>query len=189
MSKAQNAAVVQVPMAELSTVMLDCLQEGQEVLLTVTGNSMAPYLRDKRDRVVLVKPADPSALQPGDVPLYRRDNGQLVLHRIVERDDGERCFGYTRRDPSPSAHPGDSVTYTMLGDAQTQLEPHIRPDQIVALATAFIRKGKRVACDSAAYRRRCVRWHKSMPLRVPLVWLWHRCYAVPRRLKQLFSKT
>lgn len=188
MSKRQDAATVQVSMAELSPLMIACLDEGKDVLLTVTGNSMAPFLRHRRDQVVLVKPADPTTLQPGDVPLYRRQSGQLVLHRIVERDDGTlRCL-YGEREPLPSMHSSSSLTYTMLGDAQTQCEPNIRPEQIVAVATAFVRKGKRWECSSIAYHRRCLRWHKLMLLRAPLVRIWHLLHGVRNRLKGLFSK-
>ena len=36
---------VEVSLTELSPLMLECLAQGQEVLLTVTGNSMSPFLR------------------------------------------------------------------------------------------------------------------------------------------------
>ncbi|MBR5524785.1 MAG: S24/S26 family peptidase, partial [Clostridia bacterium] len=85
MNKQRNQAAV--PMVELSPLLMECISQGQEVILTVTGDSMCPFLRHKRDQVVLAA-ADPTALQPGDVPLYRRPGGQHVLHRIVERDDG-----------------------------------------------------------------------------------------------------
>jgi hypothetical protein len=149
---------------------------------------MAPFLRHKRDQVVLTKPADPSVLQPGDVPLYRRKSGQFVLHRIVERDDGNKRRLYGEHTSLPSMHSSSSLTYTMLGDAQTEREPNIAPEQIVAVATAFLRKGKRWECRSTAYRRRCLRWHRLLPLRVPLVWLNHLPHRVSRKLGTLFSK-
>lgn len=188
MSRGQNAVTVQVPIMELSPLMIACLDEGKEVLLTVTGNSMGIFLRHRRDQVVLVKPADPTMLQPGDVPLYRRDNGQMVLHRIVERDDGTKRRLYGEREPLPSMHSSSPLTYTMLGDAQTKSEPNIRPDQIVAVAIAFLRKGKRWDCRSTAYRRRSLRWHKLMPLRATLVRLWHLLHGAQNKLKTLFSK-
>ncbi len=188
MSKGQNAATVQVSMAELSPLMIACLDEGKEVLLTVTGSSMGTFLRHRRDQVVLVKPADPTTLQPGDVPLYRRQSGQLVLHRIVERDDGTKRRLYGERESLPSMHSSSPLTYTMLGDAQTQREPNIRPEQIVAVAIAFVRKGKRWDCRGTAYRRRSLRWHKLMPLRAPLVRLWHLLHGARNRLERLFSK-
>ena len=188
MSREQERAVVQVSMAELSPLMIACLNEGKDVLLTVTGNSMGIFLRHQRDRVELKKPTDPTTLQPGDVPLYRRDNGQLVLHRIVERDDGVKRRLYGEREPLSTMHSSGALTYTMLGDAQTQREPNIRPEQILAVATAFVRKGKRWDCSSTAYRRRSLRWHKLMPLRAPIVRIWHLLHGVKNRLKALLKK-
>ena len=183
MDKKQN--YVGVPLEQLAPVMTECLAQGQEVVLTVTGNSMSPFLRHQKDQVVLVA-CDPAALRPGDVPLFRRRNGKYVLHRIVERDDGVACTRWGQEQPLPSHC--DSLQYTMLGDAQWQEEPHIAPDQIVACATAFISRGKRWECDSDAYRRNRLRWHRLLPLRPVLVRLYHLPrhlrYGVPYRLRR-----
>ncbi len=188
MSRVSDAGCVQVSMEDLSPLILSCIDDGKEVVLTVTGNSMAPFLRHRRDQVVLAKPVDTTILQVGDVPLYRRKNGQFVLHRIVERDDGTKRRLYAEKGTLPSMHSSSGLTYTMLGDAQIQHEPNILPDQILAVAVAFIRKGKRWECSSTAYRRRCLRWHRLMPLREPLVWLWHRYYGVKNRIRRLFQR-
>ena len=151
MSKKSSATrFVGVSLDQLAPIMSECMELGQEVVLTITGHSMSPFLRNKKDQVVLI-PCDPTALQPGDVPLYRRRNGKYVLHRIVERDDGTVRTRYGREEALPSCC--DSLQYTMLGDAQWQEEPHIAPDQIVAVATAFISRGKRRECADDAYRR------------------------------------
>ena len=168
MSKAEERDVLRVPLAELSPVMLACLEQGQEVILTVTGNSMRPFLRHGKDQVVLVR-AVPESLMPGDVPFYRRRDGHFVLHRIVARDDGEHRYVLGEAQPGPSVMPG--LHYTLLGDAQTTLEPGIEPDQILARAQAFIVRGKRTECDSPAYRRRTLRWHRLMRYRMKLIFL------------------
>ena len=170
---------VEVSLNELSPLMLECLAQGQEVLMTVTGNSMSPFLRHKRDQVVL-SACDPTALPVGSVPFYRRDNGQYVLHRIVERDDGVVRTRYGARQPMPSV--GGELTYTMLGDAQWNEEPDIRPDQVLAVATAFVRMGRRWECDSAAYRRHRLWWHRLLPIRKALIWLDRRLEWRFRRL-------
>ncbi len=148
----QYGTLTLVSLEEMAPIMQVALERGQEVILTVTGNSMQPFLRHRRDRVVLAA-AQPTALQPGDVPLYRRDNGQYVLHRVVERQEQS------------------GLSYTMLGDAQTALEPGIAPAQIMAVAVAFIRGERRYGCDTPAYRRRVRRWHRLLPVRPALVWL------------------
>ena len=168
MSKRETpAAMVSMPLKEMYPVIRERLAQGQEVILTITGNSMSPYVRHHRDQVVLVA-TDPMALQPGDVPLIIRDNGQFVLHRIIERDDGTArvCWGRAKQYPSANTE----LRYVLLGDAQWVTEPDVRPDQIVAVATAFIRKGHRVACGSAAYRRHRLLWHRLLPIR--RAWMW-----------------
>ena len=181
--------LVGVPLDELAPIMSTCFAQGQEVVLTITGNSMSPFLRDKKDQVVLVA-CDPTDLQPGDVPLYQRRNGKYILHRIVERDDGIRRTRFGEEGVLPSRC--DSLRYTMLGDAQWQEEPHIAPDQIVAVATAFISRGKRWECHSDAYRQNRLRWHRLLWLRPVLVRLYHLPrhlrYGVPYRLRRLLGK-
>ena len=88
--------------------------------LVISGNSMSPFLVHGRDTVYLSRPSGP--IKKGDVVLYRRDNGAYILHRVhkVEKD-----------------------SFTMTGDAQTYLEKGIRPDQIIAVMTSALRKGKR----------------------------------------------
>jgi hypothetical protein len=76
----------------------------------------------------------------------------------------------------------------MLGDAQWLEEPHIEPDQIVAVATAFISRGKRWECADPAYQDNRLRWHRLLPLRPLLVRLYHLPrhlrYGVPYRLRR-----
>ena len=87
--------------------------------LTVTGNSMSPFLIGGRDPVHLSRVTRP--LRRGDAVLYRRRNGGYVFHRIY-RVEGDR--------------------FTMVGDAQRVLEKGIEPDQIIAIMTRAERKGR-----------------------------------------------
>ena len=190
MSKKNQPRWVGVPLDQLAPIMSECLAQGQEIVLTVTGNSMSPFVRDKKDQVVLVA-CDPAALQPGDVPLFRRRNGKYVLHRIVERDDGVTCTRWGREESLPSHC--DSLRYTMLGDAQWQEEPDIAADQIVACATAFISRGKRWECSGDAYQRNRLRWHRWLWLRPLLIHSYHLPrhlrYGVPYRLRRLLGRS
>lgn len=49
--------------------------------LTVTGNSMAPLFKDKKTVVEL---ALPKKIKKYDILLYTRENGAVVLHRVVK---------------------------------------------------------------------------------------------------------
>ncbi len=184
MSKKENRQEVRLPMAELTPLMESCLAAGQDVVMTVTGNSMAPFLRHRRDQVVLT-PVDGAALQPGDVPFYRRDNGRYVLHRVVERREGCCCRGIGGSE-CPAEE--QELCYTMLGDAQTEFEPGIQPRQIIAVAKGFYRRGKLCLCADAAYQRRVLRWHKLLPVRAPLVYLTLLPWRAARWLKRHLNK-
>lgn len=155
--------VIVTSLQELSPVMEACIAEGSEVVMTVTGNSMRPFLRHRRDQVVLKK-ADRSSLQIGDVPLYRRENGQFVLHRVV----GIELSGYV-----------------MCGDGQWEKEYGIPPKAILAIAVGFYRRGKLWKCDSFRYKLYAKTWMMLLPMR-PLIF---KCGSfVKRVVRGIFKK-
>lgn len=131
--------------------MLQLQMEGAgSAWLRVTGGSMMPMLYGLRDSVCLQPVGKP--LQKGDVILYRRDNGAYVLHRILKVR-------------------GESLT--LCGDNQCRTEA-VRQTQVLAVVTAFTRKGKQWTVQQKAYRRYVAFWVAMHPLR----WL----YIGPRRL-------
>lgn len=121
---------------------LQLLEETDAVPLVISGGSMAPFLVHGRDTVYLSKATDP--LKRGDMALYQRDNGRYILHRVFRADNG---------------------AYTMLGDAHTQPEPGIRPDQIRALVTAVRRKGKLLQKGSFWWSFFAKIWIRLVPAR------------------------
>ena len=128
------------------------LNNGQSVRFTPNGVSMLPMLRDGQDQVLL-SPLPPH-LKKYDLPLYRRENGQFVLHRIV----------------------GTGETYTCIGDNQFLLEHGLRREQMIGLVTEFTRNGKTYKVTDLSYRLYCRFWHYS---RFP-----RRAYrAIKRRLR------
>lgn len=130
-----------VPMAALTPLMEEILARGGSVELTVTGGSMEPMLHDRKSRVRL---APPRALQRGDLPLYRRDGGAYVLHRVIAVEpDG----------------------YTCCGDAQWTPERGIRPEQIIAVTERFARGARWTKTDSALYGAYWRLWLAIRPLR------------------------
>ena len=117
--------------------------------LIVTGGSMNPFLIQGRDTVYLSRLERPA--RRGDILLYQRDNGKYILHRVwrVEKDG----------------------TLTIVGDAQTQLERGIRQDQIIAVVTAVIRKGQRMAPGSFWWEFFEKVWIRMVPLRGLVRWI------------------
>lgn len=94
-------------------------EDGVELPLLVTGNSMSPFLIGGRDAVYLTRLERPA--RRGDILLYRRTGGGYVLHRVY------------RAGPEG---------LTMVGDAQQVLEPGIRQEQVLAVVHRAERKGK-----------------------------------------------
>lgn len=133
----------EVAFAELMPLIDDAFRQGLTVTITVTGNSMRPLFRHKRDSVVL-SACDPQALKRGDVPLYRRPNGQFVLHRIAK--------------VLPD-------TYTLVGDAQSEREYGLPKTCVLAVMTGFIRNGKAVSCRNLWYRLYAAVWLWLCPIR------------------------
>ena len=114
---------------------------GGSVRISPRGTSMMPMLRQGMDTVVL-SPV-PERLRKYDIPFYRRDNGQFVLHRIVAVGE----------------------TYTCIGDNQFQLEREVRKEQIIAVVTAFSRGGREIPVTNLGYCGYCRFWHYSRPMR------------------------
>lgn len=94
--------------------------EVEALPLIISGNSMSPFLVHGRDTVYLSRLTRP--VRRGDVLLYRRQNGDYILHRVCRVENG---------------------SYTMAGDAQMVLEPGIKAEQVIAIMTGATRKGKR----------------------------------------------
>lgn len=152
----QPERVIKTDWAALSPLLADCLAQGTDVLIPITGTSMLPLLRQGIDRVMLTA-ANAEELQVGDLPLYRRRNGQFVLHRVVA--------------VTPQG-------YTMQGDNQTFLEPGIKPDQILAVAKGIYRGERYRPCTHRGYRLYVGFWRICRPVRPLLL----RIYRVGRRL-------
>lgn len=113
--------------------------------LVISGNSMSPFLIHGRDTIFLSRLTRP--VRRGDAVLYRRDNGAYIFHRVY-RVEGD--------------------TYTMVGDAQVALERGIRRDQIIAIMTSAIRKGKRQQPGCFWWEFFEKVWIRMIPVRLPL---------------------
>ncbi|MBR5586876.1 MAG: S24/S26 family peptidase [Clostridia bacterium] len=133
-----------VEMKKLEPSIKEIVAAGGNVKLTVTGKSMLPILMEYRDSVILEKT---SKLKKGDIALYRRSNGDYVLHRVVKiKKDG----------------------IAMCGDNQKVIEYPIMPEQIIATCSAIIRKGKRIEKNNFVYRLIVFAWISLIPFRPQL---------------------
>lgn len=149
-----------LPMEELVKLLLLQLNNGGRAELVVTGISMYPLFHHRKDSVWLV-PAD-GLRRKGDIILYRRENGQYILHRIIAVKDGK---------------------YTCCGDNQAELEP-VEQHQVIAVVDQFTRKGKKYALDHWGYRLYCFIWVDLFPLRQAYIRLRRWLGKIRRKIKQ-----
>lgn len=120
---------------------------------TVHGQSMEPLLFNHRDTVYIEKT---DTFRKRDVVLFRRHNGQLVLHRLLRCHDDRfvACGDNDRRSESLTA------------------------SQILGVMTAFTRNGRTVSVSSRRYRLYSFVWSLSKPT----TFLLQGIYRLGRRL-------
>ena len=128
-------------MEALMPLFREQFEGGRSVKFSPRGISMLPMLRQGIDSVVL-SPV-PEKLKKYDLPLYQRDDGKYILHRIVEAGQ----------------------TYTCIGDNQFDYETGVRHDQMIPVVTSFTRGQRLHSVNELPYRLYCRFWHYSRPVR------------------------
>ena len=143
-----------VTLDDMNAVMAEVLNAGGSVTFSPKGISMQPLLIQKRDHVTISKPTGRIKLY--DVLFYRRENGMFVLHRVV----GKNKNGYI-----------------LCGDNQRVKEYGITDANVIAVMTAFKRKGRDYTTRSFAYRLYSFFWTLILPVRHPVLRLYERIKA------------
>ncbi|WP_407383184.1 S24/S26 family peptidase [Ruminococcus sp.] len=115
----------------------DVIAEQGKLVYTHVGDSMYPTIR-KNDLLVIEAVSRP--LKQYDIPLYRRDSGQVVLHRIISTRGGG---------------------WTMCGDNRRYKEYGISEKNVIGVLTTIVRGGREIAVDTP--RRRLAA--RLLPLR------------------------
>lgn len=117
--------------------------EGHTVTLTVRGNSMNPFLVDRRDGIVL-GPFAEADLQPGTAVLARESTGRIVFHRIIRRH-------------------GSALT--LQGDGNLRATEQADTADVMGIMLSAIRKGKEYPCSGRTWQRYSYWWMKLTPVR------------------------
>ena len=105
------------------------LNERGVILHTNKGVSMMPLLRQNKDVMIISKVE--GRLKKYDAPLYKRPNGDYVVHRILRVDED---------------------SYVVCGDNCFRREYGIKDSQIKGVLTGIIRNGKTISTSSKAYK-------------------------------------
>ncbi len=141
----------------MNTRFEDVLAREGRLIYTNVGGSMLPMLRPKRDLLVIERPN--GKLRRYDVPLYKRDSGKYILHRVLKvRKDG----------------------YVLCGDNQWWREYGVTDRQIVGVLTAFVRDGKEIPVADRWYWLYVHLWCDLFWLRAAILW----CRALPGRVRR-----
>lgn len=96
----------------------EILDRDGRLIYSSVGDSMLPMIKQGRDLLVIEKPA--GRLKRYDIPLYKRDNGRYVLHRILKVRDKD---------------------YVICGDNRYRPEYGITDRHIIGVLTAVITDG------------------------------------------------
>ena len=144
-------------MDDLMPLMLEGLENGRTVTFSPRGISMLPMLVQGRDSVVL-SPVK-GRLKKYDIPLYKRDDGSYILHRVVKVGEA----------------------YTCIGDNQFDYEHGVTHESIIGVVSEFTRKGKKYSVNALSYKLYCRFRHFSRPLRK----LWRK---IKRKLHKIGKK-
>lgn len=131
-----------VSLSDIYDVMTEMLDSGGTVNFNPNGTSMLPTISNHGDRVVIKKMN--RRLKKYELPLYRRSDGQFVLHRVVRVYEN---------------------SYGMCGDNQWNIEKGITDSNIVGVVIQINHKGKIIDVNNKFYRLYVFLWVNAMPLR------------------------
>ncbi len=154
-------------MSEILPVIEFLFELKSDVKLTVTGNSMYPFLRHTRDSVLL-SDAKVLRISEGDIVLFKRDTGPCVLHRVCRYEDEDNIY--------------------FVGDAQTSIEGPIAKSELIALVTSVYRNGKEISCRSFWWRTLSFLWLLILPIRPFFIALYTKSMRILRSFISIFRK-
>lgn len=135
------------------------LEDDKSVRITVTGNSMYPFLRDNKDSVELIT-CSFSEIRAGDIILIQRDDSAYVLHRVIFKKK-EHVY--------------------INGDAQRSLEGPIRKDQILAKVTTVWRKRAEISVNNILWKTLAFLWFCILPFRKTIIFRYHKLRSIQRK--------
>ncbi len=120
---------MKVSCLEIVPLLQEALKTSGRARLTVTGNSMRPFIYSGETIELLIAAVD--ELKKGDVVLVEDSDGDYFLHRIIRKKGG--------------------VIYTR-GDANLKEEGPFKTESVLAIVTGILRGNRIVKLDKGFYR-------------------------------------
>ena len=130
------------------------ISEGKTVTITVKGNSMNPFLVDRRDTITLGGFHD-EEIRRGCVALVRDLSGDYLIHRVIRRD-------------------GDIIT--LKGDRNSKKVETAKVGDVIAIMTGMERKGRTYTTDDLVWKIYSGLWMFLSPIRRLPLGLWRRFF-------------
>ena len=152
-----------VPLTDLMPLIIEQIDAGQTVNLTVKGVSMEPFLKDGKDSVYLVS-AKGRSPRIGDIYMFRRPDNTYAMHRVYRvTENGMLLF---------------------VGDNQLLLEK-VPQHALTAYVPAAIKDGKKVDCEKGFWRNKMTRRMKFRQKHPDFI---RRKYNVKRYVKRVLRR-
>ncbi len=104
---------------DAAPIIYEALEKHGEISFVSAGRSMLPLIRGGKDMVTVAKPR--RDIKEGDVAFCRRDNGQLILQRVMFVNGG---------------------TLVLRGDNQWDNEYNVGRERVIGVLKSFERNGK-----------------------------------------------
>ena len=124
----------------------DEIKRTGRIIYTNVGDSMMPLIKQGRD--VLVISVVNGRLKRYDIPLYKRDSGQYVLHRILK----------VRKND-----------YVICGDNRCNKEYGITDRHIIGVLSGIIRDGREIPVTDIKCLIYAHLWCDLFPVRVLII--------------------
>ena len=128
------------------------ISEGRQVTIKARGNSMNPFVVDKRDQIKL-GPWEDEELKRGAVALVKDIKGNYVLHRVILRE-------------------GDRLT--LMGDGNLKGTETAQIPDVIGIMKSVTRKGREYSADSLTWKVYSWLWMGLSPIRRWPLGLWRR---------------
>lgn len=131
------------------------------LVYTNVGCSMMPLIRQHKDLMIIEKPS--GRCKKYDVPLYKRDDGKYVLHRILK----------VRKDD-----------YVICGDHCWTKEYGITDRHIIGVLTGVVRDGKTIPVTDRRYLAYVHLWCDFFYIRAAILRAKSLLYRLKRKLRR-----
>lgn len=128
------------------------ISEGRHVSIAARGNSMNPFIKDKRDQIKL-GPWESSDIKKGCVILVKDTQDRYILHRVIRRK-------------------GDILT--LMGDGNLKGTENAHISEVIGIMKSVTRKGREHSADSPTWKAYSWLLMSLSPIRRWILGLWRR---------------